>query len=45
MDKTLQHLENLITDIKELVIFLQQKINYTEEYISDVRNNIDNLMK
>lgn len=45
MDKTLQHLENLITDIKESVIFLQQKINYTEEYISDVRNNIDNLMK
>lgn len=45
MDRTLELLENLITDIKESVIFLQQKITYTEDYISDVRNNIDNLIK
>lgn len=43
MDKTLNQLENLITDIKQSVIQLQKKITYTEEYISDVINNIDNI--
>lgn len=45
MEKTIMSLERQIEAIKKAATDLLRKITYTENYIDDVKNNLDQLMK
>lgn len=45
MERTLTELERQIEAIKKAATNLLKQISYTENYIDDVKNNYQNLMK